>query len=638
VLLGRSRRVEVTGPRGADGSLRGNRFGSVAVCYTALGSPAAYLVALPDFPGGGGGSATATERLAVGLEHLALDWLDAGAAPGEARLVGRQQRLVEQTVDGELVGRLLAEPGVDPNAVADVLDARGQVDHYTPLTHAVQSGHLDAARLLLDAGADPSRADDDGVSPLMVTAMNGHPEVLRLLLRRGAAVDAAQPVAGYTAFHSACWNNQPECVEALIRAGCDVGLRTKDGRTGREVAEAQGHAAVVERLGATVTEQLLAMPAAGPAPEPEPELASLAGERLAPKLAMAATEGDGVAVARLLVAGADPNASATARTASGEFIPTTALCEAAGYGRLEAARLLLDGGADPSRASSHGATPLLAAAVAGQPEVLRLLLVWGAAVDAAHPASGFTAFHAACRNNQAECVEVLARAGCDVGFKEKTGKTGRVLAEENGHAAVVERLRVVVAEQLRAAQAAGPAPEPHPVTPTRLAHKLAMAAMDGDGVAVARLLAAGADPNASVPARTPSGEVIQTTALCRVAANGRLQEARLLLDGGADPSRADGGGSTPLMHAAANGHPDVLRLLLAQGVAVDAVDPRDGFTAGLDEGLLSFCLPIIISIERPHKRNTWQCRMTARPRHTGLPPRLLDQPAGVRGGADPGGL
>jgi ankyrin repeat protein len=91
-----------------------------------------------------------------------------------------------------------------------------------------------------------------------------------------------------------------------------------------------------------------------------------------------------------------------------------------------------------------------------------LLLGRGAAVDTVYPASGFTAFHHACFINQAGCAEVLARAGCDVGAKTKDGQTGREVAEGRGHAAVVARLRVVVAEQLRAAQVVRPAPAPAP--------------------------------------------------------------------------------------------------------------------------------------------------------------------------------
>jgi ankyrin repeat protein len=98
-----------------------------------------------------------------------------------------------------------------------------------------------------------------------------------------------------------------------------------------------------------------------------------------------------------------------------------------------------------------------------QLEVMRLLLAWGAALDAAASADGITAFHDACFNNQAECAEALAWAGCDVGLKDSTGKTGREIAEVEGHVVVVERLWAVVAEQLRAAQVVVPAPEPEQV-------------------------------------------------------------------------------------------------------------------------------------------------------------------------------
>ena len=129
-------------------------------------------------------------------------------------------------------------------------------------------------------------------------------------------------------------------------------------------------------------------------------------------------------MARLLAAGADPNASAPVQKLSGEVYQGTALCEAAGYGKLEAARLLLDGGADPDRADGNGVTPLMVAAGNGHPEVLRLLLARGAALDTVDPGSGWTAFHDACFSNQAECAEALARAGCDVGLKEQHGVTG----------------------------------------------------------------------------------------------------------------------------------------------------------------------------------------------------------------------
>jgi ankyrin repeat protein len=65
----------------------------------------------------------------------------------------------------------------------------------------------------------------------------------------------------------------------------------------------------------------------------------------------------------------------------------------AATGWLEAALVLLEGGADPNRADDRGVTPLMHAARWGQLEVLRLLLARGAAMDVAHPACGRTAFH-----------------------------------------------------------------------------------------------------------------------------------------------------------------------------------------------------------------------------------------------------
>jgi ankyrin repeat protein len=535
------------------------------------------------------------------------------------------------------VARLLGE-GADPNALVPGRTASGEVVQTTPLRQAASFDHLEAARLLLDAGADPDRACGDGLTPLMAAAGGGHLEVLRLLLGRGATVDAVEPGTGRTGFHYACILNHANCAEELARAGCDVGLKDMSGQTGREGAEEMGHAVVVARLRAVVAEQLRAAQAAGrPSPPPvntdmvewlgkmnleflepklqsngvknvadvlalkmpdidkldlklihkrkitkaieshktEPEPAAVVRVRgPAAKLVTAAAEGDGAAVARLLAAGADPNALVAGRTPSGKAVHRSALFAAARYGRLEAARLLLEAGADPSLADGDGATPLMVAASYGQLEVLRLLLRWGAVVDAVSPGNGGTAFHHACGSNQAECAEELARAGCDVGLKENNGHTGREVAEARGHAPVVERLRAAVAEQLRAAQAAaGPAPAPEP------AGQLVTAAAVGNTAAVARLLAAGADPNALVAGRTPSGEVVQSAALHEAAGCGRLEAARLLLEAGADPSLADGYGCTSLMGAATSGQLEVLRLLLGRGATVDAVEPAYGTTA-----------------------------------------------------------
>jgi len=72
-------------------------------------------------------------------------------------------------------------------------------------------------------------------------------------------------------------------------------------------------------------------------------------------------------------------------------------------------------------------------------------------VDAAQSGSGWTAFHAACFHNQADCAEALARAGCEVSLKtnnedslgceEMAELTGQAMAEWNNSKEVKRRLR-----------------------------------------------------------------------------------------------------------------------------------------------------------------------------------------------------
>ena len=52
-------------------------------------------------------------------------------------------------------------------------------------------GHLEVVRLLIEAGADKDKANDDGTTPLYVASINGHLEVVRLLVEKGADKDKA---------------------------------------------------------------------------------------------------------------------------------------------------------------------------------------------------------------------------------------------------------------------------------------------------------------------------------------------------------------------------------------------------------------------------------------------------------------
>jgi ankyrin repeat protein len=111
----------------------------------------------------------------------------------------------------------------------------------------------------------------------------------------------------------------------------------------------------------------------------------------------------------------------------------TALHFAAFFGRPEAARFLLDRGADgdaPGRGWMTG-TPLHSAASSRQPEVVAMLLDAGADADA-RQGQGWTALHAAARNGDLASVEALLAAGADATATNDDGTSVRDLAADGG--------------------------------------------------------------------------------------------------------------------------------------------------------------------------------------------------------------
>ena len=104
------------------------------------------------------------------------------------------------------VVHLLAEVGADihartdnPSPVRGRTFASAPPTGFTPLLFAVRGGHLDAARVLLDAGANVNDAVSDGQSALVIAAANANWEMAAYLLDRGA--DPNHTAAGWNALH-----------------------------------------------------------------------------------------------------------------------------------------------------------------------------------------------------------------------------------------------------------------------------------------------------------------------------------------------------------------------------------------------------------------------------------------------------
>lgn len=122
----------------------------------------------------------------------------------------------------------------------------------------------------------------------------------------------------------------------------------------------------------------------------------------------------------------------------------TALHLAAFFGKPEAARTLLEAGAD---VATYGTNPLanqpLHAAAAGRHiEVSRLLVAAGAPVGATQH-GGFTPLHEAAQHGDVELAELLLSAGADPAAVTDDGRDAPTLAEDAGHPDLARRLREV---------------------------------------------------------------------------------------------------------------------------------------------------------------------------------------------------
>ena len=155
------------------------------------------------------------------------------------------------------VARLLLETGAAVSARSN--------NRFTPLLFAAQQGNLEAADLLLSAGADVNESAPDGIggntnarsrfvpdtdaAALLVAIDSGHPELARFLLARGA--DPDHDGAGRTALHAAVQRKMPEVVAALLEHGADPDPRMTKRLPFVSRRITQGHGLSPSNIGAT---------------------------------------------------------------------------------------------------------------------------------------------------------------------------------------------------------------------------------------------------------------------------------------------------------------------------------------------------------------------------------------------------
>ncbi len=362
-----------------------------------------------------GGRVDAADRAGNGPLHLAVagghtavaDWLlRQGADPEVSNGAGWTPRmLATRSSDPGLQALLGSAGGSGEGPRARLADLRrsATVRTWSDLAIAARAGDIELVGALLADGAYPDAADPGGLPPVFRAVEAGHADIAKLLLEHGAR--AVLPDGRSSLLHRVAQSGPDDLLPMLTGQRDLLDMRDEAGRTPLLLAARAGRGSAVR-----------ALLGAGADPDrvgPEGESA----------LHLLAQQDSADLVGVLLESGAQVNPSDRAGR--------TPLWWAARGDRRAVAARLLSHGAD-LRAAGDGTTPVHMASRLEDPAVLRMLLAAHAGVDD-RSGSGTSPLMLAASEGRAENVRLLVEAGAEVDARNTAGDSALICAVRAGH-------------------------------------------------------------------------------------------------------------------------------------------------------------------------------------------------------------
>ncbi len=318
------------------------------------------------------------------VRALVREGADVNAAQGDGMTALHWAALNQ---DAEMTSMLLYA-GAHPQATT-------RLGGYAPIHFAAQRGFAVVVRTLLEGGADAEVLTHTGATPLHFAAESGDVGTVEVLLEHGATVDARDSHSDRTPLMFATGMGRLEVMRALLDGGADPSLQTRvvdyveltkedaaDRRQRQRVMAAIRGEDPPAQGGGRQAATPAATRAGGERPSPMPDSSRAAAE-VHPATGSADPDRPTTVEGPSAKGGAEPSTPRPQPLGYSDLVGRqggmTALHYAARDGRIEAAELLLDAGAEVNAITGGDhSTPLLVAVINGNYDLAVELLGRGA--------------------------------------------------------------------------------------------------------------------------------------------------------------------------------------------------------------------------------------------------------------------